>query len=282
MASHRILFWPGVEIGAALDEICRRIAPFRCLVQQRSSHHARHTDPPLFVHTPLQEYPNTKAPAAVHTCRARRPPPRRHEFGGTGAGRGWDNVPRSSELPRRGSDHAPVDMDRLRGGRRSCRSQLVSANWTAPGSLEANRVGLDRLSRSTCHHTGCGRSSSTAHSGEMMAGASESDPQVGDRRSYISGHGGSTGGEDCSDPVFHPIHVDSQRMQYPVTWCGSAIQRAYSEFHRSFIHQSFPSEALPRPPQSPVFFVPVAQAVAIVRTAGGLYRDGLNRASVHR
>ena len=88
--------------------------------------------------------------------------------------------------------------------------QVRSVHRTRPsrsGPLQMLRrlIGLPvRPWPSACHHTGCERGSSSAHSGEVMAGAPESGLQVGDRHSHISGHTGSTGGRDGAHPVFQP------------------------------------------------------------------------------
>ena len=49
-----------------------------------------------------------------------------------------------------------------------------------------------------------------------MAGAPESDLQVGDRHSQISGHRGSTGGRDGAHPVFQPSNGDAGGNRSPV------------------------------------------------------------------
>ena len=67
-------------------------------------------------------------------------------------------------------------------------------------------LGRSRLPRSACHQTGYGRDSSSASSGEVMAGAPGSGPQVDDRRSYVIGRKRSTGGKAGAHPVFHPTN----------------------------------------------------------------------------
>ena len=52
---------------------------------------------------------------------------------------------------------------------------------------------------------------SPAHSGEVMTGASESGPQVGDRRSSISDRKRSPGGSDRAHPVFHPSNGEASQ-----------------------------------------------------------------------
>ena len=90
---------------------------------------------------------------------------------------------------------SPVIVDQVRVRRRvTLEAKDDSPIPGHPHTPWTDRAGPDPPSRSTCHHTECGRGQGSSHSGVVMALSLESDPPVGDPRSYINPRKGTSGG----------------------------------------------------------------------------------------